>query len=806
MKVNGSLVFDASSASEIQNLRVQKYTGALVPVHTASDVGRAIYVTSAGTGVGAHGSYAANTLYVGGASSWVAIATGGNAAALQTELDNLEAAIGSGIINGADGTFTGAGFTTLNSTIWPTNPTSLENALDMLGDYVSGKDTLEEIEPVGAAGNIIYADSGSTWAQAAPGATSGVQAYDAFLTSIGTLGTAADKMIYTTGVDTAAETTLTGFARTVLDDADAVTARATLGLVIGTDVQAWDSDLDDIAALTPTDSTIIVGDGTNWVAESGATARASLGLTIGTDVQAYDADLAQLAGFTPADGEFIVGTGGAEGSRYALESGATVRTSLGLGDIATMDASSFIKTDGTSTVTADIAFGGFKLTGVAPATAGTDAVNKNQLDAAVTGLSWKQAVRVATTANITLSGTQTIDGVAVVAGDRVLVKDQSTAAENGIYIVAAGAWTRATDMDAAAEFDGAAVFVQEGTAQQGQGFTETATVTTVGTDTVTFSQFSGGQAFVGGVGIDITGNTISANLGAGIFELASDNIGIELYNATTGAIILTDDGSARATTNSSRLHLKTNTAQLDQDAGGLFIINGGVTEVQLAASVAGAGLGGGAGTALSVNVDNSTIEIATDTVQVKNAGITNAKLSTGGLINLKATGSTDEPMYLGEDLTFAASGVGGLAVAVATGNVVTYSTTNAAADGTTKGVATFTAADFSATSGVVSLVAKSIDAATDVDTTTVAPVAADVLSWDGTNWVPKKAYHVETVTVAGTSWTVTHSLGVKYCNVTVVDSSDEVVIPQSITFVDTAELTVTFNTAITGKVIVMGIA
>jgi len=73
-------------------------------------------------------------------------------------------------------------------------------------------------------------------------------------------------------------------------------ARTNLGLVIGTNVQAYDAGLADIAGLAVTDGNVIVGNGTNWVAESGATARASLGLTIGTDVQAYDADLATIAG------------------------------------------------------------------------------------------------------------------------------------------------------------------------------------------------------------------------------------------------------------------------------------------------------------------------------------------------------------------------------------------------------------------------------------------------------------------------------------------------------------------------------
>lgn len=105
------------------------------------------------------------------------------------------------------------------------------------------------------------------------------------------------------------------------------TLRTSIGVSIGSDVQAWDAQLDDIAALAVTDGNIIVGDGANWVAESGATARTSLGLTIGTDVQAYDAGLADIAGLAVTDGNIIVG----DGANWVAESGATARTSLGLG-------------------------------------------------------------------------------------------------------------------------------------------------------------------------------------------------------------------------------------------------------------------------------------------------------------------------------------------------------------------------------------------------------------------------------------------------------------------------------------------
>lgn len=111
----------------------------------------------------------------------------------------------------------------------------------------------------------------------------------------------------------------------------------------------------------------------------------------------------------------------------------------------------------------------------------------------ITGGDFKDSVRAATTANITLSGAQAIDGVSVVAGDRVLVKDQTTGNENGIYVAAVGAWTRATDADTGAEFNpGAVIPVEEGTANGDTIWllTNNGTVT-IGTTALVFSNAFG---------------------------------------------------------------------------------------------------------------------------------------------------------------------------------------------------------------------------------------------------------------------------------------------------------------------------
>lgn len=133
------------------------------------------------------------------------------------------------------------------------------------------------------------------------------------------------------------------------------------------------------------------------------------------------------------------------------------------------------------------------------------------VDSVAQGLDLKLSCRVATTANITLSGTQTIDGVAVIAGDRVLVKDQSTGANNGIYVCAVGAWARSTDADTSAEVTaGMFTFIEEGTANADSGWVLTTNATiTLGSTSLMFTQFSGAGQITAGSGLGKSGNTLS---------------------------------------------------------------------------------------------------------------------------------------------------------------------------------------------------------------------------------------------------------------------------------------------------------
>jgi hypothetical protein len=232
-----------------------------------------------------------------------------------------------------------------------------------------------------------------------------------------------------------------------------------------------------------------------------------------------------------------------------------------------------IKKDGSVAFTAAQSMGGFKLTGLAAGTASSDAVTKGQQDAALEGLKPKTAVRVATTANITIATDlnvgDVVDGVTLANGDRVLVKDQTSAELNGIY--AAGATpTRSTDFDSLSPIDevnGSLVAVQEGTTNAGKVFVQSGVVAVLDTDPINFVFFNSASTIVGGDGITVSGTNISVD---------HDGQGLQI---TTGQLALELDGT---TLSKSATGLKVNSitsvevsdfAEAAQDAVGNILTN-----------------------------------------------------------------------------------------------------------------------------------------------------------------------------------------------------------------------------------------
>ena len=191
----------------------------------------------------------------------------------------------------------------------------------------------------------------------------------------------------------------------------------------------------------------------------------------------------------------------------------------------------------------DLAMGSNSITGLADPINAQDAATKAYVDAARAGLDVKQSVRAATTGNITLSNTQTIDGVSLVVGNRVLVKDQTTASQNGIYVVASGAWPRASDADAPNEVSpGLFLFVEEGTLNGDNGFVITSDAPlVVGTDDIVFTQFSGAGQIVAGNALTKSGNTLDVVVaGSGGIEIVSD--ALQLKSSLAGAGLVYDSG------------------------------------------------------------------------------------------------------------------------------------------------------------------------------------------------------------------------------------------------------------------------
>ena len=238
-----------------------------------------------------------------------------------------------------------------------------------------------------------------------------------------------------------------------------------------------------------------------------------------------------------------VGHANVTGTLPVARGGTGVTTSTGTGSVV-LSASPAL----TGTPTAPTAALGTNTTQLATTEFVTAAV-----DAARSGLDVKESVKAATTANITLSNTQTVDGVALAVGDRVLVKDQTTGSQNGIYVVASGAWSRSADANTSAEVNpGMFVFVEQGTVNADSGWVLTTDAPiTLDTTALVFAQFSGAGQITAGSGLTKTGNTLNVGAGTGITVNADDvaltGQALAFHNlATNGLVTRTAAGTVTA--------------------------------------------------------------------------------------------------------------------------------------------------------------------------------------------------------------------------------------------------------------------
>ena len=268
-------------------------------------------------------------------------------------------------------------------------------------------------------------------------------------------------------------------------------------------------------------------------------------------------------------------------------------------------------------------FGGAQLQNIGDASANNHAASWGQVQNLALGLGAKKAVDVATTANVTLASGlangSTIDGVSLTTGMRVLVKNQTTQTENGIYDVpASGAASRSTDADSDADFaNGMLVTVRQGTASGDKVFIlDNNTPPTLGSDNITFTSVSSaaGTTYVAGDGLAETGggtNTFSVNAGSGL-EISSDNVRIAA--AAAGSGLTGGAGSALAV-----------------GAGSGITVN--ADDVALASSTAGNGLTYTTGVLAVTNSDGS-ITVGSDTVSLASQVAGNGLTLTAGVLDV----------------------------------------------------------------------------------------------------------------------------------------------------------------------------
>ena len=248
---------------------------------------------------------------------------------------------------------------------------------------------------------------------------------------------------------------------------------------------------------------------------------------------ASNANLTAIGNLATTDGNFIVGSG----STWVAETGSTARASLGLGTISTQAANS-------------VAISGGTITGLGAPSSGSDAATKTYVDDLVTGLKTRIITRVATTANINLSNAlengDTLDGITLATGNKVLVKDQTDATENGIYnVVASGAATRDTDYDTVAELAGQLVIVQEGSSNADKIFLCTTDNSgSIGSVNIVFTVVT--PSNVGDVTLNgvqtLTNKTLTSPVISDIVSVSNGNISVSPNG--TGKVLLDGDGSS----------------------------------------------------------------------------------------------------------------------------------------------------------------------------------------------------------------------------------------------------------------------
>jgi hypothetical protein len=458
------------------------------------------------------------------------------------------------------GTITaGTGITSTVSDVGNTTTLSITNTAVTAGSY--GSATAIPTFTVNAQGQLTAAGTASistTLNIAGDSGTDGVALATDTITFVGgtgitsavaAVGTATsvtfdiDNTVATlTGAQTLTNKSISGATNTLSSIGNASLTNSSV--TIGSTSVSLGATVTTFAGLASVTSTTFVGalTGNADTATKLATARNINGVSFdGSADITVTASAATLTGTTLNSGVVTssltsvgtIGTGTWQGTIIGVPYGGTGTSD---GSITGTAALTFTAAAGNNNVnlvptgTGIVDVGGKRVGNAATPTQASDLTTKAYVDSLSNGLDVKASVRAATTGNITLSNTQTIDGIALSVGDRVLVKNQTTGSQNGIYVVASGAWTRATDFDNTPDIEvspGTFFFVEEGTTQADNGYVvSTNGAITIGTTSIEFTQFSGAGQITAGDGLTKTGNTINAVGTADRISVAVDSIDI----------------------------------------------------------------------------------------------------------------------------------------------------------------------------------------------------------------------------------------------------------------------------------------
>ena len=858
MKINGNLVFNSDATGEIQYAFLDRLSAA--PTFNAAEAGRIYYDTT-------------NKLYYfNDSTAWVAIATGGNATALQTEVNTIESSLGT-IVN-SDGTYNGGN--ALSGVPFISGATSVTDALTILATEAQGKVDLSELNDVNLTtltnGQfLVYNTTSTKWenktllltavTDVTATATEVNQLSGAVITAAdlnklhAVTASAADLNVSTGLAATSVTSTELGYVhgvtsaiQTQLDNKQPLNAGLTdlaslaNGVGTGLVVQTGVNTFLDRSLVAPSDGFSITDpDGvagaptfalTNNLLALVGVATDGFVTYIGGNAFAERSITGSANNITVVNGDGVAGsptidlaavTQGSTGAflKFAVDSVGRVvsNTAVTTADITALVDATYVNITGDTMSGNLIMSSGSTVTGVPTPVNSSDAASKAYVDAVASNLNIKGSVQSASTINLpatyangtggvgaTLTNTGTLaafmlDGVAAVVGERVLVKNQTTALQNGVYTVttvgsASVAWvlTRAPDSDNSinnAVTPGDFVFVSQGTTQANTGWTETAVGTgtdgdiILGTDAVHFTQFSGAGTYTAGDGLTISGTVFSVDYGAGIGSLPSGDVGIDLYSSV-GALLLTNDGTTQTPTVGSKLALLLKASGgLTQDTTGLYIPTAGVSNAMLANStitldVDSAGTGtvalgatltvlGTAVQGISTSIAGSTItitaadasisnkgvasfngsvfDVTTGNVTVLAGGITNAMLANSTIAFSGTTGGTQTIDLGGTPLSI----IGGSSPVTTVSSAGTLTINVASATVSTLGLASFASTYFAVTAGAVSLATTfGAGGITNVNSTVDSAASADLLTFNGTKWT-----NATRATVFGTQSVVT---------------------------------------------------